>query len=392
MIRPRGGDFVYSLAEYSQMVADVARYKPLVDGFVFGILTTDVDEDYIGDVVRTRNLVVLAAPLPCTFHRAFDEITHRMAALDDVVQAGCTSVLTSGGATTAVEGTNILHDLVSRAEGSLNIIAGGGLRSSNVIGIVATTGVKAVHSSAILDDSDLANAAEIAALKAAVADALLKLKVPQAGFLPNVLPIPRTGSPAPCLVAPISTILFVDKNQQPSHPRAQYTPAESNIPSDKHWTDCPTPGTVVLMQQADGQLCALLGDIVASRLKHRGVKAAVIHGRSRDIAACRELCNDGKFQVWSKGISTVGTSMEAKPWVFDVPLHVGGLVVNAGDIIVADEAERGITIVPADKLEDVMKLLPGLKEADDNVLKDVNAGIDLTEAFKRHRGHYANAK
>nr|OQO21732.1 hypothetical protein B0A51_09902 [Rachicladosporium sp. CCFEE 5018] len=168
MIRPRGGDFVYSLAEYSQMVADVTKYKPLVNGFVLGILTTDVDEDYVVNVVRTRNLVVLAAPLPCTFHRAFDEITHRMAALDDVVQAGCTSVLTSGGATTAVEGTNILHDLVSRAEGSLDIIAGGGLRSSNVIGIVATTGVKAVHSSAILDDSDLANTAEIAALKAAV--------------------------------------------------------------------------------------------------------------------------------------------------------------------------------------------------------------------------------
>ncbi|KAK6436082.1 hypothetical protein LTR95_007734 [Oleoguttula sp. CCFEE 5521] len=225
-----------------------------------------------------------------------------------------------------------------------------------------------------------------------VADALLKLKVPQAGFLPDVLPIPRTASPAACLVASISTVLFVDKNQQPGHPRAQYTPAESNIPSDKHWTDCPTPGTVVLMQQPDGQLCALLGDIVASRLKHRGVKAAVIHGRSRDIAACQELCSDGKFQVWSKGTSTVGTSMEAKPWASDVPLHVGGLLVNAGDIMVADEAERGITIIPTDKLEDVMKLLPGLKEADDNVLKDVNAGVDLNEAFKRHRGHYVNAK
>ncbi|KAK6441299.1 hypothetical protein LTR95_002466 [Oleoguttula sp. CCFEE 5521] len=168
MIRPRGGDFVYSLAEYSQMVADLAKHKPLVDGFVFGILTTDPHEDFIVDVFRTRNLVAAAHPLPCTFHRAFDEVTHMSAALEDVCRAGCTSVLTSGGASTAMEGMGVLKHLVSRAEGRLEIIAGGGLRSSNVAQIMATTCVKTLHSSAVLNNSDLADAAEIAALRSAM--------------------------------------------------------------------------------------------------------------------------------------------------------------------------------------------------------------------------------
>lgn len=140
------------------------------------------------------------------------------------------------------------------------------------------------------------------------------------------------------------------------------------------------------MQQPDGQICALLGDLVASRLKHRGVAAAVIDGRVRDIASCGEICDTSDFQVWSCGVSTVGTGLQAKPWAIDVPLKVGGITVRAGDIMVADEAERGITIIPRDKLAETLKLLPGLKEADDNVLKDVQAGVDLSEAFKRHRG------
>jgi regulator of RNase E activity RraA len=199
-------------------------------------------------------------------------------------------------------------------------------------------------------------------------------------------PIPREGKSFPRLVAPISTMIFVSKDSGSSES------SKSNIPADKHWTDCPSPGTVVLMHQPEGQICALLGDLVASRLKYRGIKAAVIHGRVRDVASCGDLCNDGNFQVWSKAYSTVGTGMEAKPWASDMPLQIGGLTINAGDIMVADAPEQGIVVIPKDKLQEVADLLPGLEQADDKVLKDVNDGVSLDEAFKRHRGHHANSK
>jgi len=206
----------------------------------------------------------------------------------------------------------------------------------------------------------------------------------------SIAPIPRKGYADRRLVAPISTVLFVPRSHQGGSTFDEHVPSESNIPKDKHWTDCPAPGSIVLMQQPDGQICALLGDLVASRLKHRGVAAAVIDGRVRDIASCGEICNTSDFQVWSRAISAVGTGLEAKPWAVDVPLKAGGITVRPGDIMIADEAERGITVIPKDHLSDTMRLLPDLKAADDNVLKDVEAGLDLSEAFKRHRGHYTN--
>lgn len=152
----------------------------------------------------------------------------------------------------------------------------------------------------------------------------------------------------------------------------------------------PAPGSIALLQQPSGQIVALLGDIVATRFKVRGVAGAVIDGRMRDVAGCGELCADGNFTVWSKGLSTVGTSLEAKPWAVDVPVRVGGVEVGPGDFIVLDEAEKGIVVIPKEKLAEVAQILPGLKEADDAVLRDVRAGVGLKEAFQKHRGHYVH--
>jgi regulator of RNase E activity RraA len=66
--------------------------------------------------------------------------------------------------------------------------------------------------------------------------------------------------------------------------------------------------------------------------------------------------------------------------------------VRPGDFAVLDEAEKGIVVIPKEKLADVAELLPGLKEADDAVLQDVRDGVDLKEAFQRHRGHYVHEK
>ncbi|KAK5119785.1 hypothetical protein LTR85_007361 [Meristemomyces frigidus] len=218
-----------------------------------------------------------------------------------------------------------------------------------------------------------------------VSDALLKLKVPQAGFLADISPIPASRFP-PHLVAPLSTILFVPKSHGPYSATSSSIPSESNIPKDKHWTDMPTPGTIALLQQPSGQVCAVCGDILATRLKVRGVKGVVADGRVRDLIAMRELCQDGgEFQVWSRQTSTVGTGLEAKAWAADVPLKVGDLDVKPGDILCADEGERGCVVIPREKLEELMAMLPGLKEADDRCVADVQAGVDVTEAFKRHR-------
>jgi len=166
-------------------------------------------------------------------------------------------------------------------------------------------------------------------------------------------------------------------------------PRESNIPR-QHWTDCPASGSIVIFQQPPGQSVALLGDIVATRLKLRGVKGAIIDGRARDVVSCGELCKDGAFQVWSKALSSVGTSMEAKPWAVDVPLTIGGLRVEPGDILCADEGEGVVCVIPKARLREVTELLPTLKEADDGVLRDVQNGVDFATAIKNHPKHYTN--
>lgn len=84
--------------------------------------------------------------------------------------------------------------------------------------------------------------------------------------------------------------------------------------------------------------------------------------------------------------------MEAKAWSVDVPVEIGDgdhrVVVRPGDFAVLDEAERGVVVIPREKLGDLAEILPGLKEADDGVLADVRAGVGVKEAFGRRRGHY----
>lgn len=210
------------------------------------------------------------------------------------------------------------------------------------------------------------------------------------------MPTPHANSPSRRIIAPVSTVLFVPYSHQEDSPSnitndlETAIPEKSNLPKDKHWTDVPAPGSIALLQQPPGQKCAVLGDIVATRFKTRGVADAIIDGRMRDVAGCGELCAEGDFAVWSKGVSTVGTTPEAKPWAVDVSVKVGGVEVRPGDFAVLDEAERGIVVIPKERLTEVAELLPGLKEADDAVLRDVKAGVGLKEAFQRHREHYTH--
>ena len=129
MIRPRGGNFVYSDAEFQQMKNEILQFKKLgVTGFVFGIL----NENNSINKAQNTELVNLAKPFPCTFHRAFDEVSDAFQALEDVIDCGFQTILTSGQKPNVMEGANRLAELVFKANNRITIMPGGGLRSTNI--------------------------------------------------------------------------------------------------------------------------------------------------------------------------------------------------------------------------------------------------------------------
>jgi copper homeostasis protein len=145
MIRPRGGDFLYSDAEFKIMKQDIEKCKSIgVNGVVFGILNTDssVDEK------RCRELVELAKPLAVTFHRAFDHVKEPFVALDAIIACGFDRILTSGLELNAVKGASLLAKLIEKAKDSINIMPGGGVRDDNIAGLMKMTKAKEYHTSA----------------------------------------------------------------------------------------------------------------------------------------------------------------------------------------------------------------------------------------------------
>jgi copper homeostasis protein len=114
-----------------------------IDGVVLGVLTSD---DVV-DTARTRELVALARPLSVTFHRAFDVCRDMDRALEDVIACGADRLLTSGGKTDAVKGVSTIAALQQKAGDRIRIMAGGGIRISNVRNVALRTGIREVHTS-----------------------------------------------------------------------------------------------------------------------------------------------------------------------------------------------------------------------------------------------------
>ena len=162
MIRPRGGNFVYSEAELEQMKSEIETIKKLdVNGFVFGILK----DDNTINIEQNKVLVELVKPFSCTFHRAFDEVLNVEKALEDVISCGFSTILTSGTFPNVMEGKEVLKQLVIQAKNRIEIMPGGGLRSTNISELNEMVKANWYHSSAITDGSETANPEEIIQLK-----------------------------------------------------------------------------------------------------------------------------------------------------------------------------------------------------------------------------------
>jgi copper homeostasis protein len=160
MIRPRAGDFVYKEDEFSEMKKSIRDLKDLSDGFVFGIL----DPENNVDINRNKELVKLAFPKPCTFHRAFDSVKDGYISIDKIVSCGFKTILTSGLSPTAVQGAGRISDFIKYADRRIVIMPGGGIRSSNVSLIKKRTNAGVYHSSAVMN-GNTADADEIKTLK-----------------------------------------------------------------------------------------------------------------------------------------------------------------------------------------------------------------------------------
>ncbi len=129
MIRPRGGDFVYSEEEILQMIEDIRSYKSMgINGFVFGCLTPDNEVD----IPAMKRLMAEVSGKKVTFHRAFDQVSNPEKALEDIISLGCTHLLTSGNMEDAFEGRFNIEKLVEQASGRITIIAGKGIRPQNL--------------------------------------------------------------------------------------------------------------------------------------------------------------------------------------------------------------------------------------------------------------------
>ena len=137
MLRPRGGDFLYSDQEYLVMAEDLVCLKEAgADGFAFGLLTADGEVD----TVRCKELQELCHPLPTTFHRAFDMTKNPHESLEKIIHLRFQRVLTSGCDISVLEGLPLISELVQLAGDRISVVPAGGITEKNIARIMAGLG------------------------------------------------------------------------------------------------------------------------------------------------------------------------------------------------------------------------------------------------------------
>jgi copper homeostasis protein len=144
IIRPRGGDFLYTKDEFEIMKNDIKLCKEVgCEGIVIGLLNMDGTID----MTRTSELIELAYPLDVTFHRAFDRCKDPFAALEELIEIGCQRILTSGQKPTVSEGVDLIAELNKKADDRIIIMPGSGVRKENIKMLAEKTGCIEFHSS-----------------------------------------------------------------------------------------------------------------------------------------------------------------------------------------------------------------------------------------------------
>lgn len=144
IIRPRAGDFLYYTEEFEIIQRDLLFCKQAgCKGIVTGFLLPDgnIDKERINIVTET------AYPMQVTFHRAFDRCRDPFEALEDIIDAGCARILTSGQKEKAPEGRELIKQLIDAAKGRIIIMPGSGVRKENIKELAEKTGAKEFHSS-----------------------------------------------------------------------------------------------------------------------------------------------------------------------------------------------------------------------------------------------------
>ncbi|MBR4922316.1 MAG: copper homeostasis protein CutC [Bacteroidaceae bacterium] len=142
IIRPRGGDFLYSPLELEIMLHDIKVARQLgADGVVFGCLTAEGDID----IPAMKMLMNAVGDMSVTFHRAFDMCKNPQEALEQIIALGCSRILTSGQEPNAVKGIPLLKELVKQADGRIIIMPGCGVNPSNILHIAEETGACEFH-------------------------------------------------------------------------------------------------------------------------------------------------------------------------------------------------------------------------------------------------------
>jgi copper homeostasis protein len=154
IVRPRGGDFLYSDLEHDAMARDIDCAKTAgADGVVIGVL----DAQARVDVTRTRELIDRARPMSVTFHRAFDMTRDPFAALETLIGLGVDRILTSGQEESAMAGLELLRKLVDHAGDRIIIMPAGNIHEANLAKIANETGAKELHVTGFKDlDSGMA--------------------------------------------------------------------------------------------------------------------------------------------------------------------------------------------------------------------------------------------
>ena len=145
MIRPRGGDFVYSETEFEVMKSDILFCRENeIDGVVFGILKDDLSVDK----EKCTELVEMAKPMHTTFHRAFDRTADPFKSLEDIIACGFDRILTSGQRATAIEGKELIKELIFKSSGRITILPGSGIDENNLEILHSFLNANEYHSSA----------------------------------------------------------------------------------------------------------------------------------------------------------------------------------------------------------------------------------------------------